>query len=277
VSPDQTWRIALPVGQRLKALRTNRHVTIREVEQASRRIAEAKRDTRFFISNGWLAQLEKGVSEPGICKLFSLSVIYRVKFFELIRLYDVDIDEIEKLEPVANPHMTQLVSAETKNDFLLSLSGSSLRQRRTSLMPGAALPDRTAFVSARDRGTTPTTYGYIGLNDFTMYPLIRPGSLVRIDTGQHELQSVVWHNEYERPIYFIELRGAHACGWCELHGNDLLIVPHHSSPESIRSFTYPKDAEIVGQVIGFDTRCVDKDSNDLEIKESKGRGKSHAR
>jgi transcriptional regulator with XRE-family HTH domain len=92
----------LPVGQRLKALRTNRNITIREVESASLRIAEAKRDKRFSISNGWLAQLEKGVSEPGICKLFSLSVIYRVKFIDLIQLYDVDIDEIEKYEPVAN-------------------------------------------------------------------------------------------------------------------------------------------------------------------------------
>src|SRR5713101_2252885 len=103
----------MPAGQKLKALRNNRNITVREVERASRRIAEAKGDKRFSISNGWLAQLEKGVSEPGICKLFSLSVIYRVKFLDLIQLYDVDIDEIEKYEPVANPNATQLVSAET--------------------------------------------------------------------------------------------------------------------------------------------------------------------
>jgi transcriptional regulator with XRE-family HTH domain len=272
----------LPVGQRLKALRTNRNITIREVEKASRRIAEAKRDKRFSISNGWLVQLEKGVSEPGICKLFSLSVIYRVKFIDLIQLYDVDIDEIEKYEPVANPHVTQLVSAGTQNaDFprrLPTLSGSSVRRRRTSLVPGAGLPDGTAFASDQGGGDAPSSYGYIGLNDFTMYPLIRPGSLVRIDTGQQKLKPVVWHNEYERPIYFIELRDAYACGWCELNGNELLIIPHHSSPESIRRLNYPKEAEIVGRVIGFDTRWVDDDSNDLEIKEQKRvRAKSNAR
>ncbi len=272
----------MPVGQRLKALRTNRNITIREVERASLRIAEAKRDKRFSISNGWLAQLEKGVSEPGICKLFSLSVIYRVKFLDLIQLYDVDIDEIEKYEPVANPNATQLVSAETQNaDFprrLPTLSGSSVRRRRTSLMQSAGLPDGTAFAPDQDRGARPTSYGYIGLNDFTMYPLIRPGSLVRIDTEQHKLNPVVWHNEYERPIYFIELRDAYACGWCELHGNELLIIPHHSSPESIRRVNYPKEAEIVGRVIGFDTRWVDNDSSDLEIRAQKRvRAKSNAR
>jgi len=64
----------MPAGQKLKVLRNVRNITVREVEQASRRIAEAKGDKRFQISNGWLAQLEKGVSEPSICKLFSLSV-----------------------------------------------------------------------------------------------------------------------------------------------------------------------------------------------------------
>ncbi|HET9479607.1 MAG TPA: hypothetical protein VFO72_09695, partial [Pyrinomonadaceae bacterium] len=62
----------MAAGQQLKLLRNRRNITVREVEQASRRIADAKKDKRFQISNGWLAQLENGVSEPSICKLFSL-------------------------------------------------------------------------------------------------------------------------------------------------------------------------------------------------------------
>ena len=69
----------MPAGQKLKSLRNKRNITVRDVEHASRRIAEAKGDKRFCISNGWLAQLENGVSEPSICKLFSLSVIYQAK------------------------------------------------------------------------------------------------------------------------------------------------------------------------------------------------------
>jgi len=272
----------LPVGQRLKLLRTNRKITIREVEKASRRIAAAKRDKRFFISNGWLTQLEKGVSEPGICKLFSLSVIYRVKFLELIQLYDVDIDQIEKYEPVANPHVTQLVSTEAEkigvSDALSASPGSGFSLQRTSLMRDPGLAAGVVLAPDEDCVEPPTTYGYIGLNDFTMYPLIRPGSLVRIDARPQKLKPVIWHNEYERPIYFIELRDAYACGWCELQGHELLIIPHHSSPESIRRFAYPREAEIVGRVIGFDTRWVDADSIDLEIRQKKGaRAKSTAR
>jgi hypothetical protein len=44
-----------------------------------------------------------------------------------------------------------------------------------------------------------------------------------------------------------------------LQGNHLLIIPHHSSPKSTRRFAYPREAEIVGRVIGFGTRCVDEE------------------
>ncbi|MGH9970289.1 MAG: helix-turn-helix domain-containing protein [Pyrinomonadaceae bacterium] len=270
----------MPAGQKLKSLRKIRNVTVREVEQASQRIAEAKGDKRFRISNGWLAQLEKGVSEPSICKLFSLSVIYHVKFVDLIRLYDVDIDEVEKYEPVANPQVTQLLSKGLQDDSHAAnvprILASSLRKRGTSLIPGPTKIGTKPIVPELDRGVVPISYGYVGLNDFTMYPLIWPGSFVWLDVGQNNLHPIAWHNEYERPIYFIELRHGYACGWCELHGNQLLIIPHHSSPATIRRFTYPKEAEIVGRVTGFETRCVGQDSSELIKEERTVRAKSTA-
>jgi len=247
----------VPAGQKLKGLRHKCHITVREVEQASRRIAEAKGDKRFRISNGWLAQLENGMSEPSICKLFSLSVIYHVNFLDLVRLYDVNVDEKGKYEPVANPHLTQLVPADSADDLRLPAVASNA-QGITTLLPIST--DRTSKIklpSSQTRGSATLTCGYVGLNDFTMYPLIRPGSLLWIDTSQSKLQSGSWHNEYERPIYFIELREAYACGWCELQSNQLLIIPHPSSPASIRRFTYPREAEIVGRVTSYNTSCVD--------------------
>src|SRR5262249_40075622 len=233
----------------------------RQVEQASRRIANIKDDKRFCISNGWLTQLENSVAEPGICKLFSLSAIYRVKFLDLIRLYDIDVDEIEKFGLVANPNSTRLLS-DAQNFALQPVREtlrSSLRTRPTSLLPGTIEFDRcTTPNQPCDSETAPIAYGYIGLDDRTMYPMIRPGSIVRIDTAQNKLERTAADNEYGRPIYFVELRDAYACGWCELHGCELFIVPHHSSPGRIRRFTYIKDAEIVGRVVGYDTGCIDQ-------------------
>jgi transcriptional regulator with XRE-family HTH domain len=251
-------------GQKLKEIRNRRNIKIREVEEASRRIAEAKGDKRFGISDTWLTQIENGASEPSICKLFSLSAIYHVKITDLMRLYGVDADEIEKYEPIANPRQTRLLPAEARGcDHVIRFpvgSGSGPRQYKTSLAPGTAETLGKAPVAPPCRSDTRrVSYGYIGLDDFTMYPLIRPGSFVQIDPRQNKPQAVAWRNEYERPIFFIELRDGYACGWCELQGNYLLIIPHHSSPESTRRFAYPREAEIVGRVIGFGTRCVDEE------------------
>jgi transcriptional regulator with XRE-family HTH domain len=255
----------LHAGRKLKVLRNDRSLTSRQVEDASRRIAAAMGDKRFCISNGWLTQLENGDSEPSICKIFSLCAIYKVRAADLIRLYDVDIEQTEKYEPIANPHTTQLLAAETEDSQSISLC-----DRPTTVLPGNVRSLKSPLAQLNP-GAETICYGYIGLNDMTMYPMIRPGSLVRIDTSHNKVQSSTNHNQFERPIYFVELRESYACGWCELQGNDLLIIPHHTSPARIRRLTYIKDAEIVGRVIGFDTRCVDEDEADSKISDTRKR------
>lgn len=238
----------MAAGQQLKLLRNRRNITVREVEQASRRIADAKRDKRYQISNGWLAQLENGVSEPSICKLFSLSVIYHVNLADLLRLYDIDVDNKEQYESVANPHLTQLLPASTLCDLSRTSASTCLISEFTTRAPLGSV-SYSANSSIR--------YGYLGTSDFTMYPLIRPGALLEIDTSQNKLQMTSRPNEFDRPIYFVELRDGFACGWCELQGNQLLIIRHQSSPASVRRFTYLREAEIVGRVVAYYTRCVD--------------------
>ena len=237
----------MPAGQKLKSLRNGRNITVREVEQASRRIADVKGDRRFCISNGWLAQLENADSEPSIWKLFSLSVIYRADLLDLLSLYNIDVKEKEKYEPVANPYITQLLSPNGNGHTLTEIS-SSQDESETGLN-----------VSQPANGDCPShiIYAHLGLSDLTMYPMIRPGAHLTIDTSQTKVVTSAWRNEYERPIYFIELRSAYACGWCDLQANQLLIIPHQSSPKNVRRFIYPREAEIVGRVVGYSTNCID--------------------
>jgi transcriptional regulator with XRE-family HTH domain len=244
----------VPAGQKLKTLRHKRNITVREVEQASRRIAGVKGDKRFCISNGWLAQLENSASEPNIQKFFSLSVIYRVNFLDLLRLYNVDVDEKQEYESLADPNLTQLTTHKPN----VGEPFTSTEQRETILIASGKMAGES-HSRVNGNPTPHIVYGHLGLTDFTMYPMIRPGALLRIDTSQTKLMSGSWHNEYERPISFIELRGAYACGWCELQGNQLLIIPHYSSRTSVRRFTYPREAEIVGRVVGYTTPCVDSE------------------
>src|SRR5580704_17792831 len=68
-------------------------------------------------------------------------------------------------------------------------------------------------------------FAYIGREDHTMYPWVRPGSLVQIDSRQRAIQAGGWQTEIERPIYFVELRDSCVYSWCDLDGNLLFLIP----------------------------------------------------
>jgi len=255
----------MPANRSLKSLRTSLNVTVREVELESRRIAEAKGDKRYYISNARLTQLERNsLSKPSFWKLFSLSAIYQVQMTELMRLYNVEPDEIDKYAAIAAPNVTRLLK-DMPDSYRTSERLRHLVKdpEKTILLPHVfdAGRDKPPHANAHPQPKF-TCYGYIGLQDFTMYPLIRPGSFVEIDTRQNKWKLITWRTEYERPIYFVETRQGYACGWCDLQGKQLLLIPHQSSTVSIRRFTYPNEIEIVGRVKKFTTSCIDERTSD---------------
>jgi len=247
----------MPANQSLKSLRTSLNVTVREVELESRRIAEAKGDKRYYISNARLTQLERNaLSEPSLWKLFSLSAIYQVQITELMRIYDVEAEESEKYTAIAAPNVTRLLTHVPQSCRTNQMLRRLVRHpEKTTLLPRVVNAEDDKCPQDSERKFT--CYGYIGLQDFTMYPLIRPGSIVEIDTRQNKWTLTAWRTEFERPIFFFELRHGYACGWCDLQGRLLLLIPHQSSGVSIRRFTYPNEIEIVGRVKKFTTSCID--------------------
>src|SRR5258707_8581324 len=100
-------------------------------------------------------------------------------------------------------------------------------------------------------------YGFIGLDDLTLYPLLRPGSFVQIDQRIKKILPIKWRTELDRPIYFVELRDGYACSWCEIQDGHLLLLPHPLSPVSVRRFSHGVEAEIVGQVTAVAMRLTD--------------------
>jgi hypothetical protein len=84
---------------------------------------------------------------------------------------------------------------------------------------------------------------------------------VQIDSHASRMQQASsWRTEFDRPIYFVELRDGYACSWCEIRGSQLTLIPHPLSGCTIRQFTYPSEAEIVGQVTGVAMRLIPPDA-----------------
>src|ERR1700687_2574144 len=92
-------------------MRNRLGITTREVEDYSRKIAESENNEEFYVSNAWLTQIENKISIPSIYKLFSLSVIYRLKFKDLLMLYGVDLEKIANVHlatPLPHTNMSNL-------------------------------------------------------------------------------------------------------------------------------------------------------------------------
>ena len=81
------------------------------------------------------------------------------------------------------------------------------------------------------------TYGYIGSDDLTMYPILPPGSFVQIDESKNKAVDGGWRSEYERPIYFVETRDGHTCCWCTMTREEIILQPHPLSPVAARALT----------------------------------------
>src|SRR5206468_2979692 len=84
------------------------------------------------------------------------------------------------------------------------------------------------------------TYGYVGNQDFTMYPILPPGSFIQVDEAKNKIVEGSWRSEYERPIYFVETREGHTCCWCSMRREDVILQPHPLSPVPIRILKHPQ-------------------------------------
>ncbi|MGA3292667.1 MAG: helix-turn-helix transcriptional regulator [Candidatus Acidiferrales bacterium] len=256
-------------GEQLRELRNRLGITTREVEEFSRAIAEDRQNEEFYISNAWLTQLENKNSVPSIYKLYSLSVIYRTKFHELLTVFGIDLNATSRYQlalPLQNTHLTSFEPPDSEKaitfpvrfDKSFSLDTTSLISRMVEVWGEVPI----ALIQKLD--VRHCQYGFVGIQDYTMYPLLRPGSFVQIESRPNRTQTSDWRTEFDRPIYFVELRDGYACSWCEVRGSQLTLIPHPLSGCAIRQFAYPSEAEIVGQVTGVAMRLVPPEENSGE-------------
>ena len=254
----------LRAGEQLKALRSRLGMTIRDVTDLSQKVVDSEGNEEFGISTTWLSEIENSVSVPSIYKLYSLSVIYHVKFGDLLELYGVDTKKIQKLQTEIPLPQTHLTSVEVFDDtgtitFPIRFDQGFDKGKTNLLSRLVEIWGEVPIGIIRHLDIRHSMYGYIGLEDRTLYPLLRPGSFVQIDASVKKVLPVRWQTEYERPIYFVELRGGYVCSWCELQGTQLILVPHPGSGCGIRQFKYEAEAEIVGRVTGLAMRIVPPD------------------
>lgn len=245
-------------GQKLRRVREHLRLRYRDVEDASQRIANERGNHEFLIGLSRLADIENKGTVPSMYRLYSLCAIYGLDFSTVLRWYGVEIQQL----PAESAHVplehTHLIGFKPPDgsqvDFPVHFDEElDLRQttylarhiRGWGKLPIALL---NALELRRHR------YGFIGTDDWSMYPILWPGSFVQIDETRRRVLSAGWTHEQERPIYFVEHRDGFSCGWCTDRGGLLIVQPHSASHLAPQIFRYPGDAEVVGQIVAVAMR-----------------------
>jgi transcriptional regulator with XRE-family HTH domain len=240
-------------GLKLKAVREKLGLRFREVEKASNLIAQRHRSPDFAIGLSRLADIENKAVVPNIHRLYSLCAIYRLDMKEVLGWFGIELDQIWRDAAHLAPSQTHLMGIEPSDKGSVSLP--------LMLDPGVDF-SKTTFLSRtiRQWGKVPLSlldsldldqhlYGFIGWTDYHMYPLARPGALVQVDDGRNDIEEGGWTHEFERPIYFLELRDGYACSWCSLAGDQIILQPHPASGLAAKVLN-KHDVTVVGQVVG---------------------------
>lgn len=247
-------------GHRLRTAREKLGLTIRDVEIASVRLAAKHRNEEFSIPLSRLSDIETKGILPSIYRLYTLSIIYRVSLEELLSWYGVDLAQAASDLSVCDPPKTHLLDAAigaAKVKVPVHLDPGFDLRRTSNLGRMIDKWGAVPFTYLQHLAETAYTYGYIGMEDFTMYPLLLPGSFVQIDETRNKVAEGMWRSEYERPIYFVETRDGFTCCWCALKQNQLVLQPHPLSPAQPRILKDQQEAEVLGQVVGVAMRLSD--------------------
>jgi transcriptional regulator with XRE-family HTH domain len=236
-------------GRRLRSARERLGLSIRDVERRSRALAEQKENQEYYISHAWLSEIERGELTPGIYKIYTLSIVYQYRFDEVLDYFGIRVQDLGR-EQLSQPlPQTHLIGAPDPQAEADPRFVQGVRLNRTDLVSrmfsGLGRIESDLFPQGPG---TPAVYGYVGTEDFTLFPLLRPGSFVEIDSSQRRIENARWGSVFERPIYFIELRDDYACSWCEEKDGSLLLIPFPQSGCRVREVRYPAQAEVIGRV-----------------------------
>jgi transcriptional regulator with XRE-family HTH domain len=253
-------------GEKLKKVRLRLGLSAREVERLSLKLVAERQNGDYHLSRAWIGDVEKGRFAPGTFKIVSLSLIYHLTIADIHGFFGVHAGDIAKEKGLFPAPKTHLVTpsdergaestpttepAKPTNTF----QSTNLLSRLVEIWGDIPVP----FL--RNLDLRRCLYGYIGMQDRTMVPILWPGTLVQIDARQTHVRNQAIRRgsgPYARPMYFLDIRSGYACGWCQIDQGILTLIPHPDSGVKARSFRHPDEVEVVGRVSTI-VMCIDQE------------------
>src|SRR5215470_7756052 len=116
------------IGIRLKRIRERLGLSLRKVEERSRQLAEKKQNPDYFISRGWLNNIENGTYTPSACKQYTLGAIYNVHWSSIFTAFGCNVGDFSRDQAMFAPSKTQLAARGPEDDDTIAVPMKPDRQ-----------------------------------------------------------------------------------------------------------------------------------------------------
>jgi transcriptional regulator with XRE-family HTH domain len=226
-----------------------------DLEENSKKFADLAGIPDLKIDHSWLSRIEKEDKvTPSLHKLISLSFHWGISIFEAFKLFGLDLDRLLGIYlALHSPAKTQtLTLTDERLRIVFFPLHFKYRPKETALafqiikQFHEVPPEMFQLLDLGNR----FQYAFYGTDDEPyLEPLVPRGSILLIDAHQTRLVSSGWTNEFDRHKYLIEMRDGLRVSYVEVNKHELTMVPHSMSPSKPLKIAYPRDAEIIGQVI----------------------------
>jgi hypothetical protein len=239
---------------RIRNARRRAGLSLRQASEMSRDIARAFEDRRYFASPGSLSEYEATNAPPRhIHKLFTLSILYSLRFSELLDWFGLRQDEtrlaaipaewmapaIKSLAKKATPIIRRKKSAGGFLGNTLDRLGELPLFLRESLPFLSGLED----VSLRD-------IYWVGGQREAMHPLLDSALFVILNRRKRRPRIFARKSGWEQPVYLLTKRdGSYLMASCGMEDGAIVLHPYTDQFIPPQRFRKSADAEVVGQIV----------------------------
>lgn len=239
-----------PVAERVQAILASKGLTLYWLSRQS--AALYGRSSPYLVPHNLYHALRNRRFTPSIHQILSLSRISNYGFFDWLRVFGFDLENITRLQ-VLLPCKRTMVLDTSLTDPNQCVPWFRNRELREPVPPIAPLSQLLATTAPRPIKSLPQTghhfrYAKIGNEDSLAFPEIVPGSIVRVDPDIGLNVSGSNRSAISDRIFLIEHgRGFWCCRVRQL-AKDVVIPVDNRFSSSQAELHCPRDARIWGAV-----------------------------
>jgi transcriptional regulator with XRE-family HTH domain len=239
---------------RIRNARRQAGLSLRQASEMSHEIARAFEDRRYFSSPGSLSEYEATNTPPRhIHKLFTLSILYSIRFGELLDWFGLGQGETrlaaipaECMGPAIKSPARKVTPIIRQKKSVGGFLGNTLdRLGELPLFLRASFP----FLSGLEDVSLRDIY-WVGGQQEAMHPLLNRALFVILDRRKRRPRILPHKSAWEQPLYLLTKRdGSYLMASCGMEDGAIVLHPYTDKFIPPQRFRKSAEAEVVGQIV----------------------------